>query len=90
MDGINAVVAELREIRAELKHLNQRFDAALKHRDEVYELRFSSCEEKVENLSHRLERQSLSLEKVRAKVLTWSGAFAVLGVVASFILRKLI
>ena len=48
MNENSEVVAELREIRAELKHINQRFDEALAYQDKLYEMRFKALETKQE------------------------------------------
>ncbi len=82
MNQNSEVVAELREIRAELKHINQRFDEALAYQDKLAEMRFKALETKQ-------EQQSRIIDKMRSRILSWGGAFAVLIVLSGYAFRLL-
>ena len=50
MEGENKVLAMLGEIRAELRHLNQRMDESLAHYDQVSEMRHTEHEKRIQAL----------------------------------------
>ncbi|MEM9423557.1 MAG: hypothetical protein AAF975_02060 [Spirochaetota bacterium] len=76
MNEISEVIAELREIRSELKHLNERFENTIAHQSEVVEMRHAEHEKRLlalEDVVPKLEKKLVGYSAVITAVVVVSG-----------------